>query len=1103
MRTRGRRALTIAFEILAFSLWSAAATAQHMGGRITGIVRDDTALAVSAVRVDSVETSSGRVWSATTDALGTYDFPVLPAGTCRVTARRTGFKTTSTAGFTLDAGQTVRLDLTLEIGSLADHVDVTAQTSLLQTAATGVSFVISSREASRLPANGQNFMWLTLLVPGVVSPNLAFWANGQRTTGGGRPYVNGNRKEANNFQLDGVDANQTTDNLVAYQPSLDAIQQVQILTNTAAAEVGNYQGAIVDVTLKSGTNQAHGSAFDFLRDDALNAAPWSANWQPIDPLNPRRKPSFRDHVLGGTVGGPIVANRIFFFGDYQAARVRNGRATSLINVVPLAMRRGDLSALLAGSNPQQIQDPLTTRPDPAHPGQFLRDPFPNNQVPVERINPVASALFSSRFYPEPTVQNPAGNVFNTTESMLDNDQFDIKLDAKPGVRDDVSARYAHGLQTTAASNSQAILLSSGTSSPFRAAVVDWTRQLRPSLLNHARIGFNRIVLLVDSGIDTDGIGMLGEAIGIAGANRRGPGLPGLVFAGAVTSIGSPKVVQQFAATTFQYQDSLSWHRGPHAVKAGTQAVLYRQDVYFSGNNGQMGVFEFNGQYTRDLNDPRSIGSPVADFLLGYPSRMVRGDFADTWRQRSTLWSAFVQDDWRASTNVTANLGLRYEYRSPLVEAQDRQVNFDLATGRALMAGRDGNSRALYEPYRWDFQPRVGVAWTPARWRQRLVVRGGYAISSFQEGTGTNLRLTLNPPFFNEFETVNRNPSVLGSTIATGFDALREKDPLVGTILRAWDLHLRPARSQQWNVAVERQVGHDVAFTVGYVGQYGTGLVMPVNADQPRHAGEPRPLDAVYPQIAGVVLTAANANQRYDALQASARKRFSSGWEFRSAYTLSHGMSHGRGFFSEGGQTAEPASFWPNPYDRDAEWGPVAFDVRHNAVAAGIWDLPFGRERRWLADAPMWIDRLAGGWSLAAIWKAHTGFPITIVAPDQSGTGARSGRPDQIAAAEGPHKVGAEQFWFNASAFLLPRAGTFGNAGVGRVRGPGLDVVDVSIGKQMDVVGRARIEMRADAFNVFNRPQFNAPDRSLTSSTFGRVLSAQLSREIQLGVRLSF
>jgi Carboxypeptidase regulatory-like domain len=360
MRTRGRRTFTIAFAILGLSLWSTAATAQHTSGRITGIVRDDTAAAVSAVRVDGVETSSGRVWSATTDAVGTYDFPMLPAGTYRVTARRTGFKTTSTAGFTLDAGQTVRLDLTLVIGSLADHVDATAQTFLLQTAATDVSFVISSREASRLPANGQNFMWLTLLVPGVVSPNLAFWANGQRTTGGGRPYVNGNRKEANNFQLDGLDANQTTDNLVAYQPSLDAIQQVQIVTNTAAAEVGNYQGAIVDVTLKSGTNQAHGSAFDFFRDDALNAAPWSANWQPLDPLNPRRKPSFRDRVVGGTVGGPIVANRIFFFGDYQAARVRNGRATSLINVVPLGMRRGDLSALLAGSNPQQIHDPLTT-----------------------------------------------------------------------------------------------------------------------------------------------------------------------------------------------------------------------------------------------------------------------------------------------------------------------------------------------------------------------------------------------------------------------------------------------------------------------------------------------------------------------------------------------------------------------------------------------------------------------------------------------------------------------------------------------------------------------------------------------------------------------
>jgi hypothetical protein len=420
-----------------------------------------------------------------------------------------------------------------------------------------------------------------------------------------------------------------------------------------------------------------------------------------------------------------------------------------------------------------------------------------------------------------------------------------------------------------------------------------------------------------------------------------------------------------------------------------------------------------------------------------------------------------------------------------------------------MAGRDGNSRALCDGYKRDFQPRVGIAWTPDRWHQRLVLRAAYALSSFQEGTGTNLRLTLNPPFFNEFETINRDPYVLGSSIDRGFDALREKDPLVGTILRAWDPALRPAQSQQWSVMLERQVGRDLALSVGYVGQSGRHLVVPVNADQPRHAGEPRPFDSIYPQIAGIVLTTGNANQSYAALQGMARKRLSNDWELLMSYAWSRGLSHGRGFFSDGGQTAEPASFWPNPYDRDAEWGPVPFDVRHNIAAAGIWSLPLGREHRWLADAPRWVDGIVRGWSLAFTWKAHTGFPITILAPDQSQTGARSGRPDQVGSAEVRREIGLGRLWFDTSAFVLPKAGAFGNAAVGSIRGPGLNVVDASLAKELRLSVRTAVELRADAFNVFNRPQFNAPDRSLRSRTFGQILSAQLSREIQLSARLAF
>jgi hypothetical protein len=463
----------------------------------------------------------------------------------------------------------------------------------------------------------------------------------------------------------------------------------------------------------------------------------------------------------------------------------------------------------------------------------------------------------------------------------------------------------------------------------------------------------------------------------------------------------------------------------------------------------------------------------------------------------------VQDTWRATPQLTANLGLRYEHRSPLVEVRNRQVNFDVVTGRATFAGRDGNGRALYRGYKWDWQPRVGVAWAPSELNDRLVVRGAYGVSSYQEGTGTNLRLTMNPPFFNELEAINVNPAAPALTIESGFDALREKDPLVGTILRAWDPNLRPVRSQQVSILIEGALGRNVGLTAGYVGQYATNLVVPVNANQARRPGESRPLDSVYPQIAGVILTTANADQRYDALQAVVRKRLAAGWEILGSYTWSSARSHGRGFFSDGGQAAEASAFWPDPRNRDAEWGPAAFDVRHNLAVAGSAELPWGRRRRWLADTPVWVDGLIGGWSLAAVWKTHTGFPVTVTAPDQSGTGARAGRPDCRGVLKGPRQVGPGRLWFNTSAFRLPESGTFGNCGVGVVRGPGLNVVDASLGKAVRARGWPAFEVRIEAFNVFNMPVFDAPDRVLTSSAFGQVLSAQLARELQVTARVSF
>ena len=1034
---RAHRSTRLAIVAILALAGPVAAIAQGTTGRLTGTIRDATEAVVPEVRINVVEIDTGLEWIALSDMTGTYTFPALPRGTYRLTAVLPGFKTLVSNEVALSANQVVRIDGTLELGSIDERADISAARVTVQTDSSAVTFMVDGPDNAALPTAARNFISFTLLAPGIVAPNLSLFTTGLRTTSGGRPYVNGNRKETNNFQLDGIDNNQTTDNLISYQPSPDAIQEVRLITATAPAEFGNYQGAIINVTLKSGTNRLQGSAFEFFRDDALNATNWARNWMPADPRNPR-KPPFSHNVFGGTIGGPIVPGRVFFFGDYQATRRRTGLAPGIISVVPAAMRRGDFSALLAGPNPQQLYDPGTTSRDPADPQRVIRHPFPDNQIPLDRLDPVAAALFSSPLYPAPSREGLFANADNATRSTLDNDQFDVKVDARLGARDDLSAHYAHGLQRTASTNTMPILMGGATRSPFRAAALSWRQRIGAQVVNEVRVGFNRIEARIDGGVDVGGIGRLAEQVGIRGANARVGGLPAIALGGAATVGGTTKVVQSSDNHTFQYQDDVTWHRGDHTVKTGLQILRYEQDVYFSGNNGQLGVIEFNGQYTRDLNDPRSLGSPIADFFLGYPRRLARGDFAETWGHRSTLWGGFVQDDWRIVPDLTLNLGMRYDYRSPFVEVRDRQVNFDLRTGRPLYAGQDGNSRGLFKGYKHDWQPRVGAAWMPGR--GKAVVRGAYTVSSFLEGTGTNLRLTLNPPFFNEFETINADPAVPGTRTGDGFDALREKDPLAGTILRAWDPNHRPARSRQWNVTTEYQFAPDMTMSVAYVGVYGTHLVVPVNFNQRPSPDEPRPLDSVYPQIGGVILTAPNAKQRYDALQVFAQKRVAGGARVSAAYTWSHAMTNSRGFFSDGGQTAEQASFWPNPRNVDTEWGPAPFDVRHSLTIAGMAELPLGRGRRFLADAPAWLHGVVSGWSVAAILKAHTGFAVSVLAPDQSLTGARSGRPDRIASGVGPRQV---------------------------------------------------------------TPVFEAPDRNLTSATFGQVLSSQLEREIQLAVKLLF
>ncbi len=1097
LTNNGVRALAWLLALAVLTSFIPYCLAQEVSAGITGRITDPSGAAVAGATVTARDVNRGTVWPTETNQEGVYAFPRIPVGTYELKVESPGFKTATMPAIVLELNQRARVDITLEIGEVTESIEVTAAPPMLNTETTIVGSVVTSNQVVNTPLISRNFIALTLLAPGVTTTNPSAFNNGVRTSGGGRPYVNGNRKEANNFLLDGVDNNHTSDNLTAYQPNLDAIQEVKMITNNASAEFGNFQGGVINVSIKSGTNDWHGSAFEFFRNDKLNANNWGRNWQG----NPRSP--IRWNVFGGTLGGPIKRDKVFIFGDYQGIRRNTPPAVSTISVIPAEFRTGDFSRLLSEQK-IQLYDPLTTA------SNGLRQPFPGNQIPLSMRNIVATNLFNSPdLYPLPMNSNLRFNQLNSSRSQLVSDQFDIKADAKLSSRDDFSVRYSWGRQEQPGQNSFPLFFNSFNHAPFQNGVINWTRTISPTMVNELRVGANRIVLW--NGGEDKGLGNVAEQLGIQQGNDRGPGLMALQFSGGLANgIGSANIgtQQKFPNNTFHYADNFTLIKGRHMMKMGGQWLRQQMNPFYAGNNGRTGFIRFDGRFTANPS-PASKGLAEADFFLGYPSRTGRGVNTGSWGHRKNIFGVYFQDDWRATDTLTLNLGLRWEYHSPLVEVKDRQSNFEPFSGKLLMAGKDGNSRALYEPFYKDFQPRIGFAWTPAALGKKTVFRGAYTISSFMEGTGTNLRLPLNPPFNVEFESIYESGPI-GQTTEQGFTVVSAKDPFVGSNIRLWDPFVRPAHVQQWSFIIERQLPSQTVLSVGYVGQHGTHLVVPMPYFQrrllPDGTTQPSPYLSGNPllsRIAQISGTESNGNQRYDSLQVQLRKRYSAGLEYQLSYTFSKGMSDAIGYYGEGGQAGSQSAYWQYLYDRKAEWGPTYFDAKHMLTFVHTYELPFGKAKAFGSGWHPVVNGLLGGWQLGGILTLRSGFPLTIRASDRSGTVSRGARADRIGDGVGPKEVGPGTSWLDRSAFKEPARGTLGNSGVGVVRGPGLSQYDLSLQKRFPFREKYNIEFRAEFFNLTNTPQFNAPNRNASSVTFGEITSAQGERNIQFALKFFF
>ena len=792
--------------------------AQEVSAGLTGRVTDPSGGAVIGAVVTTRDRERGTSWSDTTNEDGIYAYPRIPGGTYSLKVEAAGFKTYTHSDIALEVNQRGRVDVVLQLGSVNESVEVSGDAALLQTETTQVSAVVSAQTLDDAPLISRNFLELALLIPGVTTTDPASFNTGTRADSAGHLFVNGNREQSNNFMLDGADANQVSDNLAAYQPSPDAIQEMRVITQNASAEFGNFQGGVINLVIKSGANQYHGNLFESFRNDMLNADNWARNWSGL-----ARTP-IRWNQFGGTIGGRIKRDKLFFFADYQGFRQATPNSLSVTSVFQTAWRTGNFSNLLTSAyRNTQLYNPFSVDE------KGNRAPFPNNQIPLSMFDPAAVKLFADTrvFLPQSTT-GASNNLVYATHYKTNADQGDFKVDWRPNQKDYMTFRFSAGAQDYRGFNTFILLFPPFRTAPFEHGVINWTRTFGPRLVNEARLGVNHNSL--QNGTLDNGLGDYAQSLGIRNAGSGLMSLQG--FAYAATLGNANDGLQQFFTTNVYHGiDNLTMIFGRHMIKTGGQFIRQQVNTFYAGNNGRTGYINFTGRFTAPnaVNPvPQGLLIGEADFVLGLPTDLGRGVSTGTWGHRSTVYGIYVQDDWRASDTLTLNLGIRWEYHSPWVEVADRQSNFGLFSGQLMLAGQDGASRALYEPFKKDFQPRVGFAYTPGMLKKKVVLRGAFTISSYLEGTGTNLRLPLNPPFNSEYQALYNTPDVWLPPVrlSDGFSDLNPKDPFKGATLRLWDPFVRPANSMQWSFANEYQLPSRAVLTLWYVGQHGTHLMVP-------------------------------------------------------------------------------------------------------------------------------------------------------------------------------------------------------------------------------------------------------------------------------------
>jgi hypothetical protein len=1088
-----------ALPLLFLSLFSQTDTSS-----ISGRVTDSQSAGVHGAQIHLRNIATGAERKTESDAAGEYVFTLIAPGSYDIEAGAEGFRTFRDTHFPVDVASAAHLDIQLQVGAISERVEVEAEVSMLNTDTAAQGTVIGDEKIQSLPLNGRQFIDLTLLSPNVTAGGRSVQQNQVRLNQDGGFSASGNRTNNNGFLLDGVSDLDVDYMSLSLTPILDTIAEFQVQTAQLTAEYGHSAGAQLNVVTKSGTNEYHGDAWEFVRNRVFDARLFN---------DPSLLPQYQRNQFGATVGGPIRKNKIFLFGGYERLSLRQAGGSLTTVTVPTTLeRQGNFSQsnvviYNAASSP--------------------RTPFAGNIIPQSMLNP--TALIAINAAPMPDLPGSANQYTNFNEVLhQDSNNYSIRADYVVSPAVTLFGRYSAARESDITPGATAGYSSIGYALP-QNAVFGATAVLSPNIVNEARLGFNR--MNYGGGIPEP----------FFSANGTGEHLPYFKLTNFAQMGGAGGGATQTRDNTYQLYDNVSWQRGRNLIKFGAE-FMFIQYVPITDPN-EFGTYQFSSGQTAKSSATDGTGAALASFLLGYSSTASQSYGEQRMDGHQWIFSTFVQDRLRLLPNLTLDLGLRYELAPPLYDTRGQTMGLDFSnvpTPQAIFAnnlpvnfyeptfyicGQAGHPKGCANTDKTSFAPRFGLAWQVD---PKTVFRMGSGIFYSLTDFSSISRLTNSIPA-NIAETLS---SVTFAPTYQGFNLFPSSivlGPSTSVNLYSLDPNQRTSYAIQMSASAQRQIGRTGVLEVGYTGTLGIKLQQNVQLSNtlpgPTAASTRKPYlgavfapGTVFPSYitvsgnsvgGGTIATLPNeAQSNYHALYIRGERRFSNGFSYLSSFTFSKAITNAPQFRNAGGATGTENSPAQNSYGLSADRGLAAFNAKFRWVNTAVYSLPFGHGQRWLKDG--FASAILGGWQIAGIMSAQTGFPSTInLTGDTANIGGGSGgiliRANPVLGVS-PYLPASERTtarYFNVNAYVNPPAYQFGTLGRNTWVGPGLFNIDTTLSKKFRVMERYAFEIRAEAFNLANTANYNQVARIINAPGFGAVNSELPMRELQFGAKVTF